>query len=275
MKCSKVVILSLFLGINCFAENKNLNNIVLVINYNHAHYESVPLIKKIYEKYFNKIVFYGPKAHPDVNFYDHNMGYRSYMCIADAMKKNQNCDGYLFLMDDCILNAWLLDSFDKSKIWLSQLAWVNNANERGLAVDMTKGQDQLTKWEWWGSKWGYSQVSKAFAEIPANHKKMLTENAGPSHVVVGFSDVVYVPSKYKEQFIELATIFGKYDVFLEIALPTIMHCLSPKGDWLWLPGNNTYAQGFKDFKVACAVNHPIKLSSSANRSFVTEIFNQG
>lgn len=274
MRASKkflYVVVVLFFA-NIFSAVDTFKNILLIINYNHAHYESIPLLKKIYAPYFKMIVFYGPKGHAEVNLYNHTMGYTSYMCIAEAMKKYPHHDGYLFLMDDCILNTWLLDNLDSSKLWFGQLAWVNN-HDKGLPVNLEKGQNQLPNWEWWHhTRWGYPKIKKAYQEIPIHYKKRLSENVGTFHVVIGFSDFAYIPAHYKKQFIELATIFGKHEVFLEIALPTILNCLSPGKEWEWLSAKNTYAHGCQDFNKEAILNHPIKLSSQTNRTFIESVF---
>jgi hypothetical protein len=279
MKLHRFLAVCLLLLGGCFQTKNNLikKNILLIINYNNAYYDSIPLLKKIYGKDFKNIVFYGPEAHPEVNQFRHHYGYFSYLAIADAMIKNPNHDGYLFLMDDCILSTWLLHDFDASKIWLGKLAWVNNCT-MGAPLDLTKGLE-ASKWDWWNTPWGYESMTKALAEIPDRYKKTLEENFGPHNVVAGFSDVAYIPSKYKDQFIELALIFGKHRAFLELALPTIISCLTPKNEWLPLGGKSTYAdyqfvRSYEHFNKDCCVNHPIKLSYKTNYAFVEKLFAQ-
>lgn len=272
MKFVQLLLFTLLFSSQCFAQNEHLKKVLLIINYNHPHYESIPLLKKIYGEYFNNIIFYGPREHPDIHLYHHHMGYLSYMCIADAMQRYPDFEGYLFLMDDCILNAWLLEDYDTSKIWYSSYEFVNN-NFTGTSVDIKEGL-RASQWQWWTTKWGCKPMTKAFYKIPDRYKIILEQNSGPSHVVVAFSDVVYIPANYKDQFIELAPIFGNHDAFLETALPTIVNCLSSKSEWLWLNVNNTYTRALQDFKLEFHCNHPIKLSKAQNRDFVEKLFEQ-
>jgi hypothetical protein len=280
-------LLSLLFVAHCYATNNNLDNVLLIINYNHAHYESIPLIKQMYGDYFKNIVFYGPERtfcsatkyeYPEIEYLDHNMGYVSYLSIAKAMEKYPDFDGYLFLMDDCILNAWFLKDMkdlDITKIWLPCCEFVDG-NKRGTSLDLKRGLSATT-WEWWKTQWGYRKTVQAYNEIPYHYKEMLAQNFGQDCVVASFSDCLYVPAQYKNEYIELATLLAKHDVFLEIAFPTILSCLSLKSEWVWLNGNLTNNQ-LARFTMEmdggpCLLNHPVKLSYAANRSFVTNLFN--
>lgn len=40
------------------------------------------------------------------------------------------------------------------------------------------------------------------------------------------ADAYYIPSSYAERFIKVSNLFVKYNVFLEIAVPSIIMCLS-------------------------------------------------
>ena len=271
MKNIRMLLLSLLFIGKCFGSVSNLSNVLLIINYNHAHYESIPLLKEIYKPYFKNIVFYGPERHPDVNFCAHNKGYLSYICIADAMKNYPQSEGYLFLMDDCILNAWLLKNLDTSKIWFpAYIGFLNSDFPKPLNV--TKGL-QATNWYWWNTEWGCKSITEAFNKIPDNYKEVLAQNWGESNVVAAYSDIVYIPLCYKNDYIELATIFCNQGAFLEAALPTIVSCLNPKNNWIWLKGHGTdRKKQNQDYRVDVYINHPLKLSEKKNRAFVKKLF---
>lgn len=268
MRYIKFLAITILLVGKCYTSNKSVGNILLIVNYNFAHYESIPLIKKIYQPYINTIVFYGPEEHPDVHLIRHINGYLSYLCIADAMERYPDFDGYLFLMDDCILNAWNLKNPDLSKIWYPEIMH----NPRGHPINVTKGKD-ATEWAWWHTQWGSEAIISAFNEIPENYKKVLAKNWGASNVVAAYSDLVYIPRSYKNQFIELATIFGRNGAFLESALPTIISCLSDKKNWVWLHGWGTDRRKEReDFREEVYFNHPVKLSDKKNCSFIKRLF---
>lgn len=248
----------------------SLENILLIINYNHAHYESIPLLKSIYSPYFKNIVFYGPEGHEHVHECRHQEGYYSYITIADAMMRYPTMDGYLFLMDDCILNAWLLKECDTSTIWFSDISSFRDT--RGTPISLKEGVQAYPTWVHWDKPWGYSAIQRAFDEMNAHDKSILEQNWGSDTIVAAYSDLLYIPASYKDRFIDLAVLFGKNNVFLEIALPTITACLASKKSWLWLPGYGTNRQNCNDFKKDLFFNHPIKLSDPKNRTFIANLF---
>jgi hypothetical protein len=286
---SKFLLITTLFITQCFAK-VNFDRVLLVINYNHAHMNQTrSFIQQLYGNCFKNIVVYGPektfcsvnKVHePEVNYVDHFMGYRSYISLAMAMEKYPGYDGYLFLMDDCILNTFLfeeMDDLDLTKIWIPLCPFVH-CNKQGTAINFKKGKDAAPGWEWWNSKWGYIPTMKAWAEIPDKYKKMVAQNYGKDCVVASFSDFIYIPAQYKNQWCELAKIFEKHDVFLEIAFPTIASCLSPKSEWVWINGTALTDNKWPRFIMEnedgpCYLNHPVKLSSPENRAFITGVFN--
>lgn len=122
-------------------------------------------------------------------------------------------------------------------------------------------------------------MTKSFTEIPQAYKKILAENYGENHVAIAFSDVAYIPARYREQFVELALIFGKNKAFLETALPTLLSCLALRTEWLPLEGHSTYGNrcfrdSYKHFDDCFYFNHPIKLSYQTNRQYIEQFFPQ-
>ncbi|OQA36394.1 MAG: hypothetical protein BWY54_00077 [Candidatus Dependentiae bacterium ADurb.Bin331] len=261
----------------------DFKNILLIINYNHAHYESIDLLKKIYTPYFGKVVFYGPKEHPEIHVCNHHKGYFSYTAIADAMERYPHFEGYLFLMDDCILNPWLLTGIDTKKIWFGDIPFIiqndgKQINNRGTPIKIKLGKKAITHWAWWQSEWGYEPMKSAFKKLPREQKKILEKNWGKNTVPASFSDLAYIPAMYKDTFIKLALIFAKRKAFLETALPTILSCLTSKNNWFWLQGTGTFypgtAQSQEYFSEHLHFNHPIKLSYEENRTFIENYFEQ-
>ncbi len=251
----------------------DFKNILLIINYNHQHYESIPLLKKIYGNYFPNIVFYGPSNHPEVHQVNHTRGYFGYIALADAMKKYPSFDGYFFLMDDCVAHAWLFENLDTSKIWVPEmkfLYFVNN-DYHGTAIDLSKGSKALN-WYWWQSGFGYNAMNKSLKNVSKKYKKTLENNWGRNHVCTFFSDVLYLPARYRNDFIDLAQLFFNNKVFLELAIPTITSCISLKKDWLWLKTENVYGFSLEKYPVNSYFNHPLKLSNPTNREFFEALF---
>ncbi len=256
---------------NKIVHTSHFSKILLVINYNFPYYQSIPFIQKLYKPYFPNIVFYGERPHPEVHSFAQQYGALSYLAIADAMERYPHYDGYLFCHDDCIMHPWRFKNLDQTKIWFAKLPWLHA--DTGNPGNIEKGLDAFPDWFWWKSEYGAEPMKKAFDETPSNYKAVLEQNWGKSNVVVAYSDIVYIPKQHRKDFMQLAKIYYKHKGFLETALPTIVSCLSPKENWEYLEGHapdirntlNQYEMD-KDF------NHPLKLSSLANRNFIEKQF---
>jgi hypothetical protein len=258
---------------------KHFDDVLLIINYNFCHYDTIPFLKKIYGDYFNHIVFYGPESHAGVNQYSHHQGYLSYGCIADAMKKYPHFKGYLYTHDDCVINPWKLIQYSKNTLWFpywksaywkpqDNLLYPNNLT--WPIFDTKVSPNYYSKWYWWSSIWGYLAVIKSLKKYPKKNRLILAKNIGHKKAIGSFGDFVYIPALLKNDYIKLAKLFLKNKVFLEIALPTICHSLSYNKLWeraegfCWA-GTNLYSYDI-DF------HHPFKLSNRETQDFVEKLF---
>lgn len=270
-KINLLAIAALFFSLSICAKDQS---ILLIINYTFAYYQSIPLLKKIYQPYFgDNIVFYGEQQYPDVIRYTIRYGQLSYLTVADAIKRYPGYDGYLFLMDDCILNTWLLHDLDKSKIWFAQNICTHA--EIGKTINSTLGKKAST-WMWWTSEQcGYQQTINALKKLKKKYKRQLTANLGKDNILASFSDIAYIPARYAKKFTKLANTFGKEQVFLEIAFPTIVHCLADKKDIIFLPGTGSYDKSpLQTYDPKVFFNHPVKLSKEENQQFIDAVFSQ-
>lgn len=233
---------------------------LLIINYNHAHYQSIPFLKEIYKPYFPHIVFYGPEEHPDVELCKHFKGFYSYNVLSKAMQKYPNHKGYFLVHDDCVINPWNLQRFDPTKIWVAYW-WQEKL------IPEPKG------W-WWPQKIGYRAIKNAYAHFPEKNKVTLQKNCGEHGVMAGYSDIAYIPAKYKDQVINLCAILSNESTFLEIALPTILGCLDDKNNWEYFNGFALWRK--EDPKNMYSKNldymHPFKFSDTSNQDFIREQF---
>jgi hypothetical protein len=238
-------------------------DILLIINYNHAFYDSIEFIKEIYKPYFPNIVFYGPQNNPQVELSTHTKGYFSYKVFRQAMQKFPDYKGYFFVHDDCVINPWNFTRFDQSKIWLTELR-VAELTPHGVP-----------KWHWWPTHMGYTAIKKALELFPEKNKQVLQHNCGTNDAAMwGYSDIVYIPGSYKDEVISLCTILENQSVFLEIALPTLCASLGfketmefIKGDAIWDRRNPLDVYSTKTDYV-----HPIKFSKKPAREFIKNQF---
>ena len=186
-----------------FHEEKPWKKTLLIINYNHPHYETIPFLKKIYEKDFPNIVFYGEKPFDGVETVDHYHGWFGQRVIEHAMRKWPNYAGYLMINDDCLVNYWNLRRLNPKKIWL-------------VPASTFRLEQNSSEWCWWHCPFGYQAAEPAYRALPLEFSKKLQRNLGPQNVRAGMADVVYIPQKCRSRFLSMCPLFN--DVFLEIAM---------------------------------------------------------
>jgi hypothetical protein len=243
------------------------HDILLIINYNHAYYESVELLKKIYKPYFGHIIFYGPQASNDVEYSDHFMGWFSYKIIAHAMQKYPQYSGYLYIHDDLIINPKNFERFDKSKFWINPPKKVN--------LDL--GMDAVHDWPWWQHQVGYPAMKQVYDNMTQEDRDLLEKNIGAHTVSISYTDIAYIPALYTQQFIKLSNLCDQYKLFLEIALPTICTGLGGPGQLELIKGTTLWYDGSRNnpcdyLNQSTDYVHPIKLSNPAYREFVARYF---
>lgn len=173
------------------------------------------------------MVFYGTEESEKfkVKKIDLKKGYLSYMGLADAMESYSNYTGFLLINDDTLLNPWSLDDLDRHKVWEGPI--------QPITIEKV---GKVRKWYWWKHPlWGLPKCLLARNESIVKHPNYLSLEYTNSTLedsefqikgcYRGRSDVLYIPSTFREQFIAIAKIFYKHDVFLEIAIPTIVHMI--------------------------------------------------
>lgn len=195
------------------------NNSILLINFN-FYRDSInkEFLKSVYKPYFKSIIFYSDKpSNPfngkssDINVvvtkngrFTHRIFLDFYQKYADLLSES---DGLFYTHDDCIINTSILNNYCTSKIISHYLP---NSFSRTELFNLTKAQQN---WAHWYRSHGISAIQK----IKNN----------PIHAYTrAFSDFFYLPKSYFTS--NLINLFSLYkDVFLEIAIPTILQFIEP------------------------------------------------
>lgn len=248
------------------------NSILLVVfNYSNCICNK-NIIKDIYEKHFKKIIFYSdcPIIQDDeVNFININKGYNTHKIFNHFYKKYKSIiddsDGLFYTMDDNIINVNILNLFDSEKI-------IYYYNE-------IKTLENYSDWWWKHIHYGKNAISNLMND---NEFKQYNINKFSG----GFSDWFYLPKKYlKNTLFYLFELFSKYQVFLEIAIPSIINNIemdrlqyqSCTDEVLWGKERNNFLN--KDY-IYNSLNHnhnfilhPIKFNTNPNsKEWLKEIF---
>ena len=209
----------------------NFKNTILVVVFNYSNCIcNKDIIKKIYENYFKKIFFYSdyPIIQDDeINFIDINKGYNTHKIFNHFYKKYKQLidesDGLFYTMDDNIINVNILNLFDSDKIiYYSENTENEDMNVILSGITTNKSWFKMdyinnhTSWHWDSLLYVYGKnvINKLMNDI--NFQKYNINKFSGS-----FSDWFYLPKKYLTD--ALFELFSKYEVFLEIAIPSIIY----------------------------------------------------
>ncbi len=186
------------------------NSILLVVfNYSNCICNK-NTIKKIYENYFKEIIFYSDYPviqDSEVNFININKGFNTHIIFSHFYENYKsiinNCDGLFYTMDDNIINVNILNLFNSNKILYYNC--------------LIKTIENYSGWWWDNDKYGKNAI-----------KNLMNDNEFKKYNIKEFSgtfaDWFYLPKKYlTDKLFKLFELFAKYEVFLEIAIPSVIN----------------------------------------------------
>nr|XP_012554482.2 uncharacterized protein LOC105843530 [Hydra vulgaris] len=206
---------------NCIHDH--FKSTLLIIVYNSPLYSHLPLLKNLYSNGFPNIIHCGPEhstAPSGILKSVTSDGYFTYEeCAAQTMRTFINYTGYLVINDDLFLNFLTIKKLNLSKIWEGPLLEDNSKN--------------ISDWYWWDSSWGVKNCFKALKKLRSLNKYVNQKRDSYWHKIVSGenvcygirADIYYIPRKMAENFTKLSNVFREENVFLEIAVPTIIRLL--------------------------------------------------
>ena len=200
----------------------NFKNTILLVVFNYSNCIcNKNVIKNIYENHFKKIIFYSDYPiieDPEVNFININKGYNTHKIFkhfyTNFKSDIDHSDGLFYTMDDNIINVNILNLFDSEKI-------IYYYNE-------IKTIDNYSGW-WWdyihNGHYGKNAINSLLNDYDF---KKYNINKFSGEV---FADWFYLPKKYLTDILfDLFEIFSNHGVFLEIAIPSIIHNIETDND---------------------------------------------
>ena len=263
---------------------------VLIVVFNVNSFEAVPFANLIYRPMFKHIIYCGIKdtikrledLGVDYVTYERNPGGSTfYNCLSIVMQMNLQIDGYMLIADDLLLNPSKLINVNLSQPIFFSIR--PNELERRYNVYSLKFCSGIREhpvcnvtdgWIW--PKAYQSQVRSTIIRFKLNARldvltrkayENLRYNTGAEDVFYGeICDAAYVPQSLANMYITLNSIFLVKGVFMEIALPTIMHSLTKLENIQFLPSTQIpYSRDrgrpwtyWKKFKFHSAYLHPAK-----------------
>lgn len=256
---------------------EKFSDVVLIINFNHPYYNNIEFLKELYSC-FDDIVFYGEKESPDVICVPTTTGYILSGVISDVCARFPDKKGYLFLQDDCALHFWNLLQLDLDRIWYAiKFNDGKLTNDKCFSIINMNGQI-VSGYPWnWGRTCCFNNASVAFRSLSNDDQYYLNENLGMNNIPSMMCEVFYVPSRFKNDFLRLNSIFN--DVFCEVAVPSMLCSMDLIENWEQLTMLGGEGVGYDGLGGSTLIKypmevswvHPIKFSSQKNRDLMLKI----
>jgi len=202
--------------------NKKMNkfkNTILLLNFNFSEdLINLHLWADLYSSFFKKVIVYSdfPKhtSYPNVNYVETQKGFFTYNIFThfyeNYMEDIKNSDGIFYTQDDCVFNINSIKNFDLNSCYgppglaKSKIPTTNTIGIRDINQD-------YRDWSVWSSTNGLTALNNALKLLDI--KK----------ISYGFSDFFYLPRRmWTSNFIDFLKISYKTELFLEIAIPTIL-----------------------------------------------------
>ena len=272
--------------------DKNYKKYDLIVTFNwDIRADNVVFIKHIYGHNFRNIIFCGKgslnilnetrtkfKMFDSYTFIDLDVGggYYHYDCMTKVIEMNYNTQGFLLMSDDVLLKYWNFDNHDINKIWF--------ARDFCCIKDVYNINDQNATEVWWNGPGGRIAIQKFlnFTENAIENRKLFSENNYEimkeflsrtrlnntvKNIFKKFkkaaSDWFYLPKSKFKSFRFIGELVRKFNIFLEYALPLILHGIEEENSIFLI--NSTYIwyqlYTLKSIDHFGDAIHPFKLSS--------------
>lgn len=193
-------------------------------------------------------------------------GYFAYEAAVTAMEKYPHATGYLYAHDDMAMNVSRLMQLDSKHFWFSK--YIKEDSCRDLDKNWTSRHNG---W-WWDGQYG----SAAIDNLLGNRTDIADEISrcfnSVHHWCGEQADFFHVPQHYRNSFMRILSAFGKYNIFVEIAVPTYYRCYVKPAHLQPLRLCTSFSQKARNnishMERFCSAGyplfHPVKLSMPAN-----------
>ena len=237
--------------VDCSITKSHFDDILLVIHYNHAYWNTIPFLKDLYSDFPN-IVFYGDIPHPalasiakpyekEVIQIANHEGWYFTRVMEDALIRYPNYRGYIFMQDDVMMNYWNFSRLNKDKIWFAvsfrlpdacSPPWNVDPPSWDINFDKSRSREELYHpWHarWWSFENGIHLVNNLMPNIPHKNQAILKRNLGDNEGAGMVCDMFYIPQGIRKDAIYLSRLFK--DVFCETAVPMMLASLDVFENW--------------------------------------------
>lgn len=212
----------------CSTAIPRLPNVLYVVVFNNLYLSNVPKVKKLYSESGSKsvdIVFCSSSKVSYDPFFIHaplmDEGKLSYQCTILAMQLFPDRSGYLTFGDDVLLSPGRLATLNASTMWLE-------GGDVSFQFSTSRPKEQGGEWALWSrlKPMGYLASAKVESdpELAPEYVKQL-KTMGWMHTA---ADVFFFPKHVRNDFLSLAPVLLRSQVYFSNAVPTMMHLISTK-----------------------------------------------
>ena len=286
---------NLDLNLSSIAVNEDPLQITLLITFNHEPNSlNIEFLHKFYDTHFINIIFCGDKRIYDtlnvtrskfkrfdsftfIEIHEMHKGYFHYYCMTKAIELNLNTKGILLMSDDVLVSPPLMRKLNTSQIWFP--------NKIECNIEFKLNNSFYGKWSWWSNRdlgfealnnlWKYFEQKMDPAESKQIRNflflldlKKLRKNES-LQVCVSGSDIFYLPKEKFQVFHFMSQLFRKYNVFLEIAVPTLLAGLAPSSEIEILYGYYSWDERRNDSNLDLFI-HPVKILKMISTQYGTQ-----
>ncbi len=224
-------------------------NILLIVVFNKPHTEVIPLLEVMYRPFFPRNILYcapgslSSKTNPwrkdfNVTFITrkhyqkikNEEGFFNYECVINAITMYPSVDGYLVIGDDTLFHASIVN-LDHSKTWyvpFNETMLGDVEPKKVIRNTITKRTAGWTfrrfKKEVLGAWKAMPKLSKS-SVVTQCYKKLQELEGGQHRMIAAFADIYYIPQRIAPDFSAVSTYFLSHKIFLEMVVPTAIHCL--------------------------------------------------
>jgi hypothetical protein len=228
----------------------------LVIIYNHQFNKNIEPLETLYSSRFSKIVhlipFYRGNKKNVVPIYENSYYFQGYIAQAWLALGAYDCDDFLFIGDDLLLNPVINEKNHREFLSLDdQTSFIPNVRElhrrntfwkrckeavewqssvNGLEVRgmLPSVEEALAHYERHGLKPGPLQAYLTDSKLTSDHIAGRQLVSLPYPLIGSYSDIFAVPRTLMNEFSNYCGIFAATRLFVELAIPSALAMASPK-----------------------------------------------
>ena len=267
------------------------NDVIMIITFNIATYTVIPYMELLYRPTFPRIVYCGPKSPSKHTIARYKLvfikcknyiskkksGFFNQRCLTLTRRMIPKADGYLVIADDAFLAPARLQNFPWNKIWHLPNSQIPIDDVTSATSCVNQLCYRTSNRNWIDTFQVQTQMALRDIDLLAQHqttfqlaKQRLTEfTNGCNRIAASVSDVYYIPSGKAEEFVEVMEVYLEHEVFLEIAIPTVIHSIEDSfkifhisGVYSWDDKRYSPWELFNQtFNLGNVFLHPVKLSA--------------